>query len=105
MALAINQSNFQEIVSGDKLVVADFWAEWCSPCKMLGPIVDEISTEYEGKAIVGKVNVEEEQDLAVQYGVRSIPTVIFLKNGEVVDKHVGFAQKSALTDIINKHLN
>jgi thioredoxin 1 len=104
MSLAITNSNFQELIKEDKLVVADFWAEWCGPCKMLGPVIDELSTEYEGKVTIGKVNVEDEQDLAVQFGVRNIPTILFFKNGQVVDKQVGMVPKAALTEIINKHM-
>lgn len=104
MSLAITNSNFQELTNEGKLVVADFWAEWCGPCKMLGPIIDELSTEFEGRVTIGKVNVEDEQDLAVQFGVRNIPTVLFIKNGEVVDKQVGAVPKAALQEIINKHL-
>ena len=104
MSLAITNNNFQELIKEDKLIVADFWAEWCGPCKMLGPIIEELSTEYEGKATIGKVNVEDEQDLAVQFGVRNIPTVLFIKGGQVVDKQVGAVPKAALQEIINKHL-
>lgn len=104
MSLAITNSNFQDLIKEDKLVVADFWAEWCGPCKMLGPVIDELSTEYEGKVTIGKVNVEDEQDLAVQFGVRNIPTILFFKNGQVVDKQVGMVPKAALTEIINKHM-
>ncbi len=104
MSLAITNSNFKELTNEGKLVVADFWAEWCGPCKMLGPIIDELSTEFEGRVTIGKVNVEDEQDLAVQFGVRNIPTVLFIKNGEVVDKQVGAVPKTALLEIINKHI-
>ncbi|MDL2256732.1 thioredoxin [Bacteroidales bacterium OttesenSCG-928-I14] len=106
MAMEINDSNFKELISGDKLVVVDFWAEWCGPCKMIAPFVDELATEYEGKAIIGKVNIENDdsQDLPIDYGVRSIPTLLFFKNGELVDKHVGATTKSALEDKIKSLL-
>ena len=105
MAVAITAENFKDLTGKEnELVVADFWAEWCGPCKMLGPVIDELSTEYDGKATIGKINVEEQSDLAVQFGVRNIPTVLFLKNGEVVDKQVGNVPKAALVDMINKHI-
>ena len=106
MALAITTDNFKSLMGKEnELVVADFWAEWCGPCKMIAPVIDELSTEYEGRATIGKVNVEEQGDLAVEFGVRNIPTILFFKNGQVVDKQVGAVPKAALIDIINKHLN
>lgn len=98
MALQITDANYKELISGDKPVVADFWAEWCGPCKMIGPFIDELATEYEGKVVIGKVNVDENDDLPVEYGIRSIPTVLFFKNGELVDKHVGAATKAILEE-------
>lgn len=100
MALEVNKDNFDEIVNGDKPVMLDFWAEWCGPCRMVGPIVDELATEYEGKAIIGKVNVDNEQELAAKFGVRSIPTILFVKGGEVVEKSVGAVPKTQLEDIL-----
>ena len=95
MALEITDSNFQEVLAEGKPVVMDFWAPWCGPCKMVGPNIDELATEYEGKVIIGKCDVDENGDVAAEYGIRNIPTVLFFKNGELVDKQVGSAPKSA----------
>ena len=94
MALEITDNNFKEILAEGKPVVIDFWAPWCGPCKMVGPIIDELAGEYEGKVLIGKCDVDENGDVAAEYGIRNIPTVLFFKNGDLVDKQVGSAPKS-----------
>lgn len=102
MALEITDATFEEtVLKSDKPVVVDFWAAWCGPCRMVGPIIDEIGKEYEGKAVVGKVDVDANQEFAAKYGVRNIPTVLVFQNGEVVGRQVGVAQKSAYTEAID----
>ena len=102
MAVELTDANFEELVEkSDKPVLVDFWAEWCGPCRMVGPVVDELHTEYYGKAIVGKVNVDDNPAISAKFGIRNIPTVLFFKNGEVVDKQVGAAAKSAYADKLN----
>jgi thioredoxin 1 len=94
MALEINRANYDEVISSNKPVVLDFWATWCVPCKVIAPYIDEIAEKYEGKVIVGKVNIDDNNDdLAVKYGVRNIPTVLFIKNGQLIDKQIGVAEK------------
>jgi len=95
MAVIVNDTNFEEIVmNSDKPVVLDFWAEWCGPCRMITPIIEEMSNEYEGRAIIAKVNVDDSNEVAMKFGIRNIPTVLFFKNGQVVDKQVGAASKT-----------
>ncbi|GCD78625.1 thioredoxin [Thermaurantimonas aggregans] len=105
MTVELNERNFDEIVvKSDKPVLVDFWAEWCGPCRIIGPTVEELAKEYEGKAIVGKVNVDENISVASKYGIRNIPTLLIFKGGQVVDKHVGVASKSVLAEKLNKQL-
>lgn len=95
MALEVTDANFEELVNSGKPMVVDFWAEWCGPCRMVGPIIDELATEYEGKVTIGKMDVDNNNDVVAQFGIRNIPTVLFFKDGKLVDKQVGAAQKSA----------
>lgn len=104
MALQITDATVNDVLQTDKLVVIDFWAEWCGPCKMVGPIIDEIGQEYQDKVVVGKLDVDNNDETTAKYGIRNIPTVLFIKNGEVVDKVVGAGPKSMFTDKIDKLL-
>ncbi|MTB51394.1 thioredoxin [Lewinella sp. W8] len=105
MAFELTDANFQENVLDKKgIAVVDFWAEWCGPCRMIGPVIEELSQEYDGKALVAKVDVDENSELSFKYGVRSIPTILILKDGEVVDKHVGVTTKQALVEKIEAQL-
>ena len=105
MAIAVNDSNFEEVVlKSEQPVLVDFWAEWCGPCKMLLPIVEELSNEFEGKITVAKVDVDNNQGTAAKFGIRNIPTILFFKGGAVVDKQVGAVPKASLVEKINKLL-
>lgn len=105
MALEITDSNFEELVlKSDKPVLVDFWAEWCGPCRMVGPVVEELAQEYEGQAVIGKVNVDENPNISVQFGIRNIPALLYFKNGEVVDKQIGAVPKSVLAEKLAKQL-
>lgn len=104
MAHVITDQNVAELIAGDKLVVIDFWATWCGPCQRLAPIVEQLAEEYEGRAVIGKYNVDEGEDLVAQYGIRNIPVLLFIKGGEVVHKMVGAASKAAVQEQIEKFL-
>lgn len=104
MALELTNANFEETIASGKPVLVDFWAEWCGPCRMVGPIVEELSSDYDGKAIVGKVNVDENPEISSKYGIRNIPTILFFKDGEVVDKSVGAVPKNVLAEKIDNQL-
>ncbi len=96
--MIINDENYEELAAQGKPMVLDFWATWCGPCKKIGPIIEELANEYEGQVIIGKVDVEEAEDLTSEFGVRNVPTVLFIKGGEVVDKSVGAATKAVLEE-------
>ena len=105
MALEITDATFDNIVlQSDKPVLVDLWAAWCGPCRMVGPIIDELSNDYDGKAIVGKVDVDSNQEFAAKYGVRNIPTVLLFKNGELVDRKVGVSPKQVYAEAIDSAL-
>jgi len=105
MTLELTDKNFQEKVkNSDQVALVDFWAEWCGPCRAIGPIVEELSNDYQGKAVIGKVNVDENPGISQEFGIRNIPTILFFKNGEVVDKQVGAVSKSALEKKLQAHL-
>ena len=105
MALEITDANFEEVVlKSDKPVLVDFWAAWCGPCRMVGPVIEEISNDYSEKAVVGKVDIDSNQEYAAKYGVRNIPTVLVFHNGEIVGRQVGVAPKNTYTEAIDKLL-
>jgi thioredoxin 1 len=105
MTVEFTDNNFEvEALNGDKPVMVDFWAEWCGPCRMVGPIVEEVSNDYAGKAVVGKLNVDNNPAIAQKYGIRSIPTILFFKNGEVVDRQVGAVPKAVLVKKLEAHM-
>ncbi len=102
MALELNDSIFEEkVLKSDKPVLVDFWAEWCGPCRMVGPIIDELSKEFQGKAVVGKIDVDANQEFAAKYGVRNIPTVLVFDKGELVGRHVGVSPKTTYAEAID----
>ncbi len=105
MALEFTDANFQEeVLNSDKLAVVDFWAEWCGPCRAIGPVIEELATSYEGQVKVGKLNVDQNANTSIEYGITSIPAILFIKNGEVVDKQIGAVPKSVIENKIKAHL-
>lgn len=97
MATQLTDNNFQtEVIDSEKVALVDFWAEWCGPCRMIGPVVEELAKEYDGRAVIGKVNVDDNPQVASQFGIRSIPTILFFKGGKLVDKQVGVVPRSVL---------
>ena len=98
MEVEITTANFESYKNGELPLVLDLWATWCGPCKMIGPIISELANDYDGKIVVGKCNIEDNDDIAIDYGVRNIPTILFFKNGELVDKFVGAASKDKLDE-------
>jgi len=105
MAIEVNDTNFEELVlQSDKPVLVDFWAEWCGPCRIVGPIVEELSRDYEGRLVVTKLDVDSNPETAMKFGIRNIPTILFFKGGQLVDKHVGAAPKAALSAKVNSIL-
>ena len=106
MAFEITDTNFQaDVIEKGGVTVMDFWAPWCGPCRLIGPIIEKLSEEYNGKALIGKVNVDDNPETAMKYGVRSIPTIVVLKDGEEVKRHVGVTTQANLAKIIDEHLN
>lgn len=105
MALEFTDENIKEIINNGKPAVVDFWAEWCGPCRMMSPIIEELAHEYEGKVEIGKLNVDENSETTEEYGIMNIPTLLFFKNGQVVDKQIGATQKSVLVKKIEALLS
>lgn len=103
-AIEITDANFNEITNTDKPVLVDFWAEWCGPCKMIAPVVEELAGDYDGKAVVGKLDVDSNPEISAKYGIRSIPTLLVFKNGEIVDKQVGAVSKNVLAQKLDAQL-
>ena len=105
MTLEFTDANFKtEVLESDKLSVIDFWAEWCGPCRVVGPVIEELAKDYDGKVNIGKVNVDFNPEISMMYGIRNIPTILFVKGGQVVDKQVGAVPKSVLDAKVKQHL-
>ena len=105
MAEVFTDSNFDEkVIKSTQLAVVDFWAEWCGPCRMIGPSIEALAKDYEGQAIIGKLNVDENPNVSMKYGIRNIPAILFIKNGEVVDKQIGAAPRTAIEAKVKAHL-
>ena len=104
MALSITSENLQGLLDSGQPLVIDFWAEWCGPCRMVAPLIDELATEYAGRVTIGKCDVDENNDLAVKFAVRNIPTILFIKGGQIIDKQIGACPKNVLVDKVNKIL-
>lgn len=102
--IEITDANFEQLIAGDKPVLVDFWADWCGPCKMIAPIVEELANEFEGKAVIGKLDVQENAAIPTKYGIRNIPTLLVFRNGQVVDKQVGVVPKNVLAQKLNNAL-
>jgi len=102
--IEITDTNFEEILGSDKPVMVDFWAEWCGPCKMVGPVVEEMAGEYDGKAVIAKVDVDNNPNVSAKYGIRSIPTMLFFKDGEIVDRQVGAVPKNVLSQKLDAQI-
>jgi len=103
-AIEITDANFEEVIKSEKPILVDFWAEWCGPCKMIGPIVEELAGDYEGKAVIGKVDVDSNPSVAQAFGIRSIPTLLFFKDGQIVAKQVGAVPKAILSQKLEAQL-
>ncbi len=104
MALEITDANFEEIAATDKLIMIDFWAQWCGPCRSLAPVVEDLAKEYEGKAIIAKVDVDDNPDIVEKFSIRNIPTILFIRNGEIVDKAVGGVPKNEIVEKLQANL-
>ena len=104
MEVVVTSEDFDSLKNGNLPLVVDFWAEWCGPCKMISPIISQLAEEYDGRLVVGKCNVEESEELAAEYGIRNIPTLLFFKNGQLVDKFVGAANKVKLQEKFDANL-
>ena len=100
----ITDANFEEVINSEKPVLVDFWAEWCGPCKMIGPLVEELASDYDGKAVIGKVNVDENPNVSAKFGIRSIPTLLVFKSGEIVDKQIGAVPKGILAQKLDAQI-